>query len=70
MEEVWLLLLCALLAPGVPAMEGQEPSVDVSTVFYWKCPDATGRKQRRGAVLTDGCYRLEYFDTCWGFSIA
>ena len=31
--------------------------VNIEEVFYWKCPDLSGRKHRRGAVLEDGCFR-------------
>ena len=54
-----LVLFLGLTNTMVEAEEAKTNShlVNIEDVFYWRCPDLSGRKHRRGAVLEDGCHR-------------
>ena len=55
-----LVGLCTLLLVGLTITTGEETKshlVNIEDVFYWRCPDLSGRQHRRGATLEEGCHR-------------
>ena len=55
-----MLGLCALLLLGLTNTKGEETKshlVNIEDIFYWRCPDLSGRQHRRGAILEEGCHR-------------
>ena len=53
--------LCTLFLLGLRSTtRGEETKshlVDIENVFYWRCPDLSGRQHWRGATLEEGCHR-------------
>ena len=53
--------LCVLLLLGLrSSTRGEETEshlVNIEDVFYWRCPDLSGRQHWRGAILEEGCHR-------------
>ena len=57
-----MLGLCLILFLGLTNTMADEAKTDshlvnIEDVFYWRCPDLSGRKHWRGAVLEKGCFR-------------
>ena len=56
-----LIGLCTLLLLGFfVSTRGEDTKshlVNIEDIFYWRCPDLSGRQHWRGAILEEGCHR-------------